>query len=103
MKITYPNGGTIDLLNVPRYSYLWQTIYVLREPLQLPKGTRIDLHVHWDNSANNPFKTEPSKSVRWGDQSWEEMLGLYFGVIVDREVNVHTMLSMRQFPDALQE
>ena len=103
VKITYPSGETVDVLKVPHYSYLWQLIYILQQPLRLPKGARIDLFVHWDNSPNNPFKTDYSKSVRWGDQSWDEMLGLYFGLIVDREVDVHHMVAMRQFPNANQD
>jgi hypothetical protein len=45
-----------------------------------------------------PYRTK-SRQTR----PWDEMLGLYFGVIVGRDVDVHTMLSMRQFPDALQD
>jgi hypothetical protein len=103
VKITYPTGETVDVLKVPHYSYLWQTIYVPEQRLELPRGARIDVFVHWDNSPNNPFKTDYTKSVRWGDQSWDEMLGLYFGVIVDRDVNVHKMVAMRQRPDANQD
>jgi hypothetical protein len=40
----------------------------------LPKGTRIDCLAHFDNSANNPANPDPSKEVRWGDQTFQEMM-----------------------------
>jgi hypothetical protein len=83
------------LVSVPRYNYLWQTIYVEDKPLELPKGTRIDISAHWDNSANNPFNPDPSKTIRWGDQSWDEMLVGFVGVTVDRNVDPQKILSMR--------
>jgi hypothetical protein len=95
IKLTYPNGETRMLVSVPRYNYLWQTIYVEDKPLELPKDTRIDISAHWDNSANNPFNPDPSKTIRWGDQSWDEMLVGFVGVTVDRNVDPQKILSMR--------
>ena len=83
IKLTYPTGESRTLVSVPRYSYVWQTIYVQEEAIQLPKGTRIDVYAHWDNSPNNPHGADPTKTVRWGDQSWDEMLVAFVGVIVD--------------------
>jgi hypothetical protein len=40
----------------------------------LPKGTRLDCVAHYDNSPSNKFNPDPSKEVRWGDQTWEEMM-----------------------------
>jgi hypothetical protein len=54
---------------------------------------------HWDNSPNNPSRIDSTKTVRWGDQSWDEMLGVFIGVIVDRNQSAKTMMSMRQPPD----
>jgi hypothetical protein len=44
----------------------------------LPKGTRIDCIAHFDNSPNNKFNPDPTKEVRWGDQTWEEMMIGFF-------------------------
>ena len=59
---------------MPHYDFNWQTTYRLEKPLRLPAGTRIDCTAHFDNSTNNPNNPDPTKPVRWGDQTWEEMM-----------------------------
>jgi hypothetical protein len=54
---------------------------VLAEPKTLPKGTVIECIAHFDNSPNNKFNPDPKAEVRWGDQSWEEMM-IGFGTFV---------------------
>jgi mono/diheme cytochrome c family protein len=73
-KITFPDGSSKILLSVPKYDFAWQTYYVLKEPLAAPKGTRIDCLAHFDNSEKNKYNPDPTKEVRWGDQTWEEMM-----------------------------
>ncbi len=70
----YPDGRQQVLLNVPRWDFNWQHIYRFREPVIIPKGSRIDCVAHFDNSANNKFNPDPTKEVYWGDQTWEEMM-----------------------------
>jgi hypothetical protein len=70
----YPDGRTETLLNVPNYNFEWQTMYRLAQPISIPKGTRIKITAHYDNSANNRYNPDPSKSIRWGDQTVEEMM-----------------------------
>lgn len=84
----YPSGESEVLLNVPRYDFNWQLGYVLKEPKVLPKGTRIDCIAHFDNSPNNPANPDPKSEVRWGDQSWEEMMIGWFDVAIDPKTNV---------------
>jgi hypothetical protein len=72
--IIYPDGKTETLLWVPKYDFNWQLGYRLAEPIVLPKGTRIECTAHFDNSANNPYNPDPTKEVKWGDQTWEEMM-----------------------------
>jgi len=83
IKVTYPDGRSETLLSVPRYNYMWQVIYVLAKPIPLPKDTVIEISAHWDNSANNKFNPDPSKTVRWGQQSWDEMLVAILGTTVE--------------------
>jgi hypothetical protein len=71
---TYPDGRSEVLLNVPRYDFNWQLSYYPKEPKLLPKGTVLECIAHYDNSVNNPFNPDASKEVRWGNQTWEEML-----------------------------
>ena len=70
----YPSGDTETLLSVPRYDFNWQSVYVLREPKQLPAGTTIHCVAHFDNSADNAANPDPQATVRWGEQTWEEMM-----------------------------
>lgn len=69
----YPDGRREVLLNVPKYDFGWQTTYVLAEPKVLPAGTRVVFDMTWDNSAQNPANPDPNRTVRWGDQTWDEM------------------------------
>jgi peroxiredoxin len=69
-----PDGKTQTLLSVPKYDFNWQTTYHLEKPLSLPAGTRIECTAHFDNSDKNANNPDPKKTVRWGDQTWEEMM-----------------------------
>jgi peroxiredoxin len=73
-EATFPDGRKEVLLNVPAYDFGWQSYYILAEPRAMPKGTRIDCLAHFDNSTANPANPDPAKTVRWGDQTWEEMM-----------------------------
>ncbi len=72
--VVYPDGKQDVLLSVPKYDFNWQLSYDLKDHLKLPKGTRIDCVAHYDNSVNNKFNPDPTKEVKWGDQTWEEMM-----------------------------
>lgn len=78
----YPDGTTEVLLDVPQYDFNWQTAYMLPAPRKLPDGTRIWAEAAYDNSANNPANPAPDEWVRWGDQTWEEMMIGYFDIAV---------------------
>lgn len=86
----YPDGRVESLIDVPRYDFNWQTTYFLAEPKMLPKGTVLECLAHFDNSPNNRFNPDPKQTVRWGDQSWEEMnigfMEVVFPVGADPEV-----------------
>jgi peroxiredoxin len=73
-KVVYPDGKSETLLSVPRYDFNWQSNYRLDKPLPLPAGTRIECTAHFDNSADNPNNPNPKVDVRWGDQTWQEMM-----------------------------
>ncbi len=82
---TYPDGRSEILLSVPAYDFGWQSAYVFSEPKAIPKGTRIDCVAHFDNSAGNPANPDPTKSVEWGEQSFQEMMMGYFDYVEDRK------------------
>jgi hypothetical protein len=81
--VTLPNGEKQTLLKVPNYSFSWQLSYFLEEPLQLPKGSVIECTAHFDNSANNKYNPDATHEVKWGDQSWEEMMIGFFDIAFD--------------------
>jgi hypothetical protein len=81
--VVYPDGRSDLVLRVPRYDFNWQLLYRFREPLLLPKGSRLDCVAHFDNSPNNKYNPDPLKEVRWGPQTWEEMMIGWFDYVVE--------------------
>lgn len=77
----FPDGTEEVLLDVPNYDFNWQLSYLLKEPRLLPKGTVIKCTAGYDNSLNNLVNPNPNQPVRWGDQSWEEMMLGFFNVV----------------------
>jgi len=78
----YPDGTSETLLSVPRYDFNWQITYELAQPKVLPKGTKVEVIAHYDNSTANKYNPDPTKDVRWGDQTWEEMMIGFWGTVV---------------------
>jgi len=79
---TYPDGTSEVLLRVPKYDFNWQITYELATPKRLPAGTKIDVVAHYDNSPGNKYNPDPTKDVKWGDQTWEEMMIGFWGSVV---------------------
>lgn len=82
VRAVFPDGRTKLVLSVPQYDFHWQPYYYLDTPIVLPAGTKLDCVAHFDNSANNPRNPNPREEVRWGEQSWEEMMIGWFDVLV---------------------
>jgi len=82
-RAVFPDGTSKVLLSVPSYDFSWQTYYVAKEPIEVPKGTRIECVAHFDNSTNNKYNPDPTKAVRWGDQTWEEMMIGWLSFVYD--------------------
>jgi len=81
-ELRTPDGKQETLLDVPAYDFNWQTSYRLVEPLTIKAGSQLFCTAHFDNSEENPFNPDPSKTVKWGDQTWEEMMIGYFDLAV---------------------
>ncbi len=73
-ELEYADGSREILLDVPRYDFNWQLWYNLQEPKLIPKGTRLHCTARFDNSSDNPFNPDPTQEVRFGEQTWEEMM-----------------------------
>jgi peroxiredoxin len=77
----YPNGDHEILLDLPRYDFNWQNTYTLADHKLLPKGTKLHCTAYYDNSKDNPSNPDPEATVRWGDQTWDEMMIGYFNAM----------------------
>jgi hypothetical protein len=84
-RLVYPDGTSKILLSVPRFDFAWQMTYFLKEPIAAPKGSRLEVTAHHDNSAKNKFNPDPTKEVHWGDQTWDEMMIGYLDYTIDRQ------------------
>ena len=73
-EVIYPDGRKETLLWVPKFSFNWQTMYYLKKPVALPKGTKMIVTAHFDNSEKNKYNPDPKKAIRWGDPTYEEMM-----------------------------
>ncbi len=73
-EAVYPDGRRETLLLVPQYNFNWQWLYILKKPLAIPKGTKLVVTAHFDNSVNNKYNPAPAKDVRWGDPTYDEMM-----------------------------
>ncbi len=71
--LEYPDGTSEVLLNVPSYFFNWQALYRLATPKEVPAGTRLICEGAFDNSPQNRFNPDPSATVTFGEQSWQEM------------------------------
>ena len=74
LTATLPNGETKTMLTIGDWDFAWQDRYFFQQSVPLPKGTRLDAEIHWDNSAENPHNpSNPPVKVTWGEQSKDEM------------------------------
>jgi peroxiredoxin len=73
-EATYPDGRREVLLDVPRYEFEWQNVYVLTEPKLMPEGTVLQCLARYDNSSENLSNPDPGAIVTWGEQTSDEML-----------------------------
>ena len=84
-----PDGKEEILLDVPHYDFNWQNSYELVEPKRMPAGSKIFCEAWFDNSESNLANPDPTATVRWGDQTWEEMMIGYFSTTpADQDLQV---------------
>ena len=73
-EVIYPDGKRETLIDVGRYNFNWQTLYKLKNPVAIPKGSRLQVSAVFDNSAKNKMNPDPTKIVRFGEPTYDEML-----------------------------
>jgi hypothetical protein len=87
----YPDGKKETLLSVPNYDFNWQLWY--ETSVRIPKGTRMTVTAHYDNSVNNKYNPDPNRTVYWGDQSWEEMMAPSYALVADPSASPRTLVT----------
>jgi Copper type II ascorbate-dependent monooxygenase, C-terminal domain len=86
-RLVFPDGKEQVILNVPHYDFNWQLGYSLAQPIKIPKGTKLIVTGHYDNSTNNKFNPDPARTVYIGNMTWEEMFAPFFAITVDKSVD----------------
>ncbi|HUK89546.1 MAG TPA: cytochrome c [Blastocatellia bacterium] len=91
----YPDGHSEMLLNVPNYSFSWQTVYYSKDPIAIPKGTKIVVTGYFDNSTKNKYNPDPTKAVRFGEPTYDDMMIGWINYTVDSQ-HLNRDVAMRQ-------
>ena len=74
LRATRPDGSKVTLIRIDDWNFNWQGTYDFTEPIPLPKGTKVEMLAHFDNSSTNPSNpSKPPVEVRWGEQTTDEM------------------------------
>jgi hypothetical protein len=102
-EAVYPDGRREVLLDVPRYRFDWQNRYVLAEPKRMPEGTVLRCDAQFDNSEQNPYNPDPKATVRFGEQTSDEMLVGYFDTALEGEDLRQGLPSMKPLGDGRYE
>jgi hypothetical protein len=86
LTATLPDGQTKTLLWIKKWDFAWQDRYFFGDMVPLPKGTRLDAEVSWDNSDSNPKNpSNPPALVKWGEESQDEMGSVNLLVVAKSE------------------
>jgi hypothetical protein len=88
--LEYPDGGKEAIPSVPHYDVNWQLGY--HTSIQVPKGTKLRVDAHFDNSANNKSNPNLNRTVYYGEMTWEEMMFPFFSVVVDKDADAEKIL-----------
>ena len=74
MSVTFPDGRVQDLIKIDDWDFNWQYSYFFQKPLDLPKGSVLNVVSHYDNTSSNPHNpNKPPKLVKWGEATTDEM------------------------------
>lgn len=89
-----PDGTQKPLLSVSRYDFNWQESYILKKPLLVPQGAKIECIAVFDNSEKNYENPDPTKPVKWGEQTWEEMMIGYIDWVAPKKDAAATTVAL---------
>lgn len=89
--LIYPDGRKEVVLSVPSYDFNWQLGYTT--DIKVPKGTKLHVEAHYNNSPNNKWNPNPNRTVYYGEMTWEEMMFPFFGVLIDKNADPAKVIS----------
>jgi hypothetical protein len=92
--VIFPDGRDEIVLSVPKYDFNWQIAYQAATPIKIPKGSRLRVDAHYNNSSSNKFNPDPSRTVYPGRMTWEEMFNPFFGVLVPQGTDPNRVLRL---------
>jgi len=95
--LVYPDGRDEIVLSVPKYDFNWQLLYHPAKPLRVPKGTKMYVDAHYDNSTSNRANPNPNRTVYLGRMTWEEMMAPFFGVLIDATTDPNSVIKLGRF------
>ena len=95
--LIYPDGRDEIVLRVPKYDFNWQLLYQPAKPIRVPKGTKMHVEAHYDNSTANRFNPNPNRTVYLGRMTWEEMMAPFFGVLIDANTDPSSVIKLGRF------
>jgi hypothetical protein len=96
-RLVFPDGREQIVLSVPKYDFNWQLLYQPSKPIRVPKGTKLYVDAHYDNSAANRHNPNPNRTVYLGRMTWEEMMAPFFGVLIDAATDPNSVLKLGRF------
>lgn len=91
-RAVYPDGHSEVLMRVPKWHFYWQLDYKLAEPLMLPPGVKIECTAYFDNSPNNTHNPDATKEVRFGEQTWDEMMIGFYQIVMPADTNIREFM-----------
>jgi hypothetical protein len=99
LRVVSPSKQMTTVLK-GNWDFEWQIGYQYAEPILLPKGSKLQLISHFDNSPANRFNPDPAKKVVWGPQNWDEMSNCFIGVLFKTDTAPETVF-LRSGPSML--
>jgi hypothetical protein len=102
-RAVLPDGTREVLLRVPKYDFNWQLTYDLAEERVFPNGTKFEATAVFDNSENNRFNPDPKASVRFGDQTWDEMMVGFIDIAIKPDQDLAKLIRMPPPPTGAQQ
>jgi hypothetical protein len=97
-RAVLPDGSREVLLRVPKYDFNWQLTYELAQERVFPRGTKFEATATFDNSENNRFNPDPKASVRFGDQTWDEMMVGFIDIAIKPDQDLSKLMRMPTRP-----